>query len=375
MKTTTATVGHVLCLTGAFVGMAFSAAAHPLDNWHERYTNASIYGSSAVAFGKGNFVAVGAQGTILTSQSGGEWAAQSSGTSRRLRGITFGSETFVAVGDAGTIISSQDGTNWTQHFCTGVSNAISGVQFGNGRFVAASRLLVAISEDGTNWSAQLVGATFDATSFAYGNGLFLLEGPKGTNVLSADGTNWFPRPSGSADSLYTLGFGGGIFVSIDIRNNSFTSVDAANWNQRGHVNLLRPSQIAFGGGHFVTVGGGPILFARDVDGWQVSSNGYLYVGRSVAFGNGTFVAVGDSGNTSRILQSDPLIKVETRGPGMLAISGPIGATCLIQLAGDLVSSNSWQSATNIILTASPHLWTDPTAPILSRRFYRAILVP
>ena len=67
----------------------------------------SLFG---VTYGNGLFVAVGSDGTILTSPDGVNWTAQASGTGSDLNGVTYGNGLFVAVGGSyhgsGTILTS-----------------------------------------------------------------------------------------------------------------------------------------------------------------------------------------------------------------------------------------------------------------------------
>jgi hypothetical protein len=61
---------------------------------------------SAVAYGSGQFVAVGTFGTLLTSTDGIKWTVRQSGTQNDLRGVSYGKGHFVTVGDNGTILES-----------------------------------------------------------------------------------------------------------------------------------------------------------------------------------------------------------------------------------------------------------------------------
>lgn len=88
-----------------------------------------------VAFGKGIFVAAGANGTIVTSPDGVSWTVQSTGTTNSLYGVAFANGVFVAVGSNGTIITSPDGATWTSR-SSGTTNQLRGVAFANDRFVA-----------------------------------------------------------------------------------------------------------------------------------------------------------------------------------------------------------------------------------------------
>jgi hypothetical protein len=49
--------------------------------------------------------------------------------------VTYGNGLFVAVGEDGTILTSPDGVTWTQR-TSGTSNWLNGVAYGNGLFVA-----------------------------------------------------------------------------------------------------------------------------------------------------------------------------------------------------------------------------------------------
>ena len=59
-----------------------------------------------VTFGDGMFVAVGANGTLLTSANGKTWLRRSSGTETTLVGVAFGDRRFIVVGRAGLILES-----------------------------------------------------------------------------------------------------------------------------------------------------------------------------------------------------------------------------------------------------------------------------
>ena len=90
-----------------------------------------------------SFVAVGGDGTILTSSDLTTWTSRTSGTSNSLNGVTFGKYSYVAVGDNGTILTSSDSTTWTKVTATYTSDngstetpSFNDVTYGNGTFVA-----------------------------------------------------------------------------------------------------------------------------------------------------------------------------------------------------------------------------------------------
>ena len=68
----------------------------------------------AITQDAGRFIAVGADGTILTSDdSGVTWAPRSSGTNATIYDVTWTGSQFVAVGHLGMILTSPDGSTWT----------------------------------------------------------------------------------------------------------------------------------------------------------------------------------------------------------------------------------------------------------------------
>ncbi len=364
------TLGRVLFVV--LFCFAFQLAAHPLDNWHSRYTNSAgaLWG---ITFGAEQFVAVGDGGSILTSATGLTWSPQNSGTIQRLRSVVWGDGVFVAVGDSGTILSSEDGTNWTTRICPGISGTLWEVAYGQGQFVTiAGTTLAATSVDGTNWTAYPAGTSLDGSCITYGRGLFLVESGAKTNSASLNGTNWFPLLSGAQKSLYTMTFANGTFVALDHDLNSFTSTDGTNWIKRGSINpanLARPAHIAYGGGHFVTVGGGYIHYTRDAADWTASTNGYFYVGHSVAYGKGTFVAV-----NGLIIQSDPVVWLDAAGPGNFRISAVPGMSCRIEVTSTPNIPDSWTTLETVPITTCPQIWTDSNQSTTTR-FYRAALLP
>jgi len=72
-------------------------------------TNKNLWG---VTWADGLFVAVGDEGTVLTSSDGREWTQRPSGTTETLRGVSSADRRFVAVGTNATILLSSDGFSW-----------------------------------------------------------------------------------------------------------------------------------------------------------------------------------------------------------------------------------------------------------------------
>ena len=109
---------------------------------------------------KGLFVAVGDNGTILTSPDGTTWAKRNSGTSEEFLGVTYGNGIFLTIGLDGNILISPDGTTWTEgsyenSYSYGFFKAAT---YGNGLFVTVSKNgAIQTSPDGTTWTERTSG--------------------------------------------------------------------------------------------------------------------------------------------------------------------------------------------------------------------------
>jgi hypothetical protein len=89
-----------------------SPDATETSTWTEQ-ASGTASNLEAVTGGAGRFVAVGAAGTILTSDDGGvTWATQTSGVNAFIYDVTWTGSRFVAVGYSGLILTSTDGIDW-----------------------------------------------------------------------------------------------------------------------------------------------------------------------------------------------------------------------------------------------------------------------
>src|SRR5437773_11108425 len=91
--------------------------ADPFDTWQWRNPLPNGDYLSDIIFANNVFVAVGANGTVMSSPDGRAWTQRPSGTIQFLESITYGNGTFVAVGDF-TVATSTNGLIWTQQSVT-----------------------------------------------------------------------------------------------------------------------------------------------------------------------------------------------------------------------------------------------------------------
>lgn len=102
-----------------------------------------------VAFGNSKFVAVAGGGSIYSSVDGMTWATNSPGAS--LRDVAFGGGQFVAVGakggfSSGAIVTSSDGVNWQQRE-SGTTELLRQVEYGDHTFLIVGGTNLVLQSD------------------------------------------------------------------------------------------------------------------------------------------------------------------------------------------------------------------------------------
>jgi hypothetical protein len=320
----------------------------------------SVLDLDDVCFMNGMFVAVGWPGAIYNSTNGQDWSSYSS-SSANILAVTSGNGMFVAVGDGVSfstgkttnrnIFTSPDGINWTERLSgAGVRNvhAINGVAYGNGRFLAIDDAhYIYTSTTGLSWSKSFLPINSANTALTFCNGQFIVPAGPGSNLISTDGTSWNSLSNNSATTFQKIIYANGCYVAVSGFTTFFTSTDAINWI---HPNI------------------------------QISTNVTFY---GATFGAGRFMVVGhyvdDSKYPSQALPvayiSDPIagLAMTSSFPPQLTLSGLAGRSYRIERNSDLQSSN-WQQVATILLSSSPTNWTDPTASNASA-FYRSVLLP
>jgi hypothetical protein len=182
-------------------------------------------------------VAVGANGTIIYSQSNGmTWSPASVPTAvagKNLYGVTYSnlgtSSVYVAVGSAGTLLTSYDGITWSSAISGTVAD-LKGIAFGgttliyglspvvvnplftNGvnTFVAVGNggALVVSRDNGLSWmaSATAIPVVGNLNAVTYAR-QFITVGDGGSVFTSPDGLSWTSQASGTTAPLYSIAHG------------------------------------------------------------------------------------------------------------------------------------------------------------------------
>jgi len=200
---------------------------------------------SAVMFQGSLFIALGTDGSILTSPDGNTWTAAASVPSGgaagpRMNSIAFGivsgATIYVAVGDGGNIFTSTDNLITWAPAASNTTNHLYNVSSPNGSFVATgANGTLLTSADASTWVAQnsntpkaLRGTTYGMGSAAGASAQYVVVGDLGTIVTSTDGTSWSLRPPPLPQDLRAIRFGRR-FVAVGQGGMVAYSDDAINW--------------------------------------------------------------------------------------------------------------------------------------------------
>src|SRR5882762_9767779 len=157
-----------------------------------------------LASGGATYVAVGDGGKIFTSTDLVTWAAVVPLTGSDLYNVSFPKDTFVATGAGGALLTSPDGSTWTVR-PSNTPNALRGTAFGTGSTAAGASYVVVgdagtilTSPDGTTWNLTTLSPPLSLRGIAFGS-RFVAVGQGSTVAYSDDTSNWLQAPSNSGD--------------------------------------------------------------------------------------------------------------------------------------------------------------------------------
>jgi hypothetical protein len=189
--------------------------------WTARTVTGYAASTGAFTFGSNNnyYVAVSTSNTgtngLASSTDAVTWTTRASSVTLGLYGVAYGGGNYVAVGSGGTIISSTDSITWASRTST-ATGLLRGVVYGNGVFVAFNSTINSgatfiVSTNGTTWTSvttTIFGVTLygaaqrDAITFV--NGLFYVRAIGTGNfiglIVSSNGTSWSYVPMGQTFS-------------------------------------------------------------------------------------------------------------------------------------------------------------------------------
>jgi hypothetical protein len=232
-----------------------------------------------VTYGAGTFVAVGFEGTIITSADGINWQVQYSDfqLQDRLMSVTFGKDAFVATGagfsdkNKGRLAykSLDKGKTWQSIFSTYQEIWLNSVKFINGEFIVVGDFEYTLtSPDLTHWSRnslknigrQHKDITFGNQTYAL---LSLLPNPTdeqrksgflGSFAISKDGKVWVNSKSDGITWPETIHYVRNQFVALGNGGDLFSSENGETWEKVEMPRHVIFQGIAYGAGRYVVVG-------------------------------------------------------------------------------------------------------------------------
>lgn len=241
---------------------------------------------NGVAWSGARLVAVGYEGTIVSSADGETWERSPQPASYAFGDVTFGNGLFVAVGTGrlGThlgriVASSSDGLAWNVTPWLDRS-ALGSIAFGDGAFVAVgTQGAIARSVDGETWDTIDSGTGEHLDGVSYLNGRFVVIGHGGTAMTSKDGKDWKRTTSAVTGGYFAASFGKGLYVapgqvvsSDGERSRVWTSPDADTWTEHEVAIGAGLRSVTFTGDRYfaTTIGRGGLLTSEDGLAWSVA---------------------------------------------------------------------------------------------------------
>jgi uncharacterized delta-60 repeat protein len=261
------------------------------------------------------FIAVGQDGTILTSPEGFAWTRRTSGTTKRLRGAAASGNLIVTVGEIGTVLTSPDGATWTAR-TSGTAEGLRAVAASPTRFVAvggATGSLILFSTDGIVWSQATVPVLGALRGIAYGNNTFVTVGQAGTILISSDGLTWSSFSSGTTDRLDGIVWTGSQFLTVSQTGLVLASSNGSSWTSSSGSAPAWLEGLTWSNTAYVVVGaGGEIATSPDGAFWTSVPSGTQATIHGVTW---TGVPFSPSGNPLALLgnlQAMPTITGQPR---------------------------------------------------------------
>ena len=299
---------------------------------------------------KNLFIAVGDQGTIITSSNGTTWTVQTSGTTQDLLTVTESlvNGTLIVGGKNATILTSSAGTAWAAATVTTANTTytINSISSSNSTHIASyfntanNELSYLISSTGSSWaegSVKILASS--ACKIKWDQEKFIGIGLYEHYIYSYNGTDWytsgsFPLNSIAATSTGTLAAVGNKSIIVSTNSGKIWQI----LPQPTTNNLIK---IIWTGQALIAIGtGGTILRSTDGFSWSTITSGTLENLLDIIHvsSNSTTIIVG---NNNTVLTST------NHGTSWNSIAGPIATYSLLSIA--INTSNN----TIIVLAANP----------------------
>lgn len=279
---------------GVFVGAnVFLYASATTEEW---LSTDATSGALAVAFGAGQFIAVGDTGNIQSSVDGLRWMSQQPPTTERLNCVAYLNGRFIAAGKSGTILISANGHDWTRA-ASGTSWALSGIAYGpEGYIVVGENGTILTSTDAMNWAVRTHAPSEPLLAAASGGGTRVAVGWYGQILTSTNQTNWLNLDSGTYDPLLDVAYGDGQFIAVGGEGTILSSSNGLDWVQQPAVLGNPISRVFFAHNTFLAAADGVVLHSSDGLGWvPYSLPGRTNLVTGMCYASNRFVLVCENG--------------------------------------------------------------------------------
>ncbi len=310
----------VIALVAVLCALTLTARAQ--DTWAVR-TSGTTANLWSVAQAANQWVAVGEQGTILTSPDGAAWTTRTSGfPTRWLVGVGYGApggnSLWVAVGEGGLILTSPDTVTWTARRTAGTR--INAVAWGNGTFVAADdNGSTYFSLDGIAWSGPFFARSSFIRGLVYGAPHFVMTGLSGIHT-TYDGQSSTARVA-ATPQLQAAAYGRRLYLATG-GANTYASRDAITWTQQPANTALAVQAAAFFNNQFVTVGNsGGIATTFDGTSWNDRPSGTTQTLLAIAASADSAVTVGFGGTLLQAAATPAAPAIATQPVAVTEIPG------------------------------------------------------
>ena len=314
------------------------------SNWTARGSSYARWLNYHAAFLNNQWIVSGSNGGIMTSPDGVLWTRQVSPVTNWLRGAAYGTGRYVIAGDQGWIISSTDLVTWTgtQAASTTTQN-FNSIAFANGRFVAVANAgTIVTSTNGVTWTAGTSGVTTTLLYVAAFRNRFYAVGNNGVILSSDDGAAWTSISSGTTQTLIGIGTDGTTLFIVGGNRTILASTDGQNLVAR-----TAPNSNAFNlrgvtrcnGGWLIVGDVGVAMFSLDGIAWNLLPTLAETETLFAVASNGTSTVIAGNGGT--ILQANDPVLVPTVGapsfPRLLASQSVVAGT-YVSLVADTSGS-------------------------------------
>jgi hypothetical protein len=285
-----------------------------IDKWSFR--NGAVGEFKGIAFGDGKFVIVGDGGVIFTSEDMINFGSAESGILSDVLSVTFGDSgkflccintlsgfpnrvlksddginwinvligyenftpkkikyvgnIYASVGSG--ILTSGDGIEWNLRYTVPYSG-LTGICFGNGKYVSVGENIIVTSVDGINWT-KINNENLRLKDITFGNGIFVAAGYGGIIATSKDGVEWILRTSGANSDLNGIVFGGGLFAAVGNDGCILTGYDGVEWEVSFYANNL--SDVCYAENKYAAVGNNNCVISADAEKGRMISEKVLF---------------------------------------------------------------------------------------------------